>query len=169
MPDDVIPKPVSCFSFGMPYVGDASFRQASRLLQGLGKLRLLRVCNHKDLITTIPKMAFRLNIFDSEAHVGTLFKHTGMNIKLFHSTDEPVEVSFPMVRTGWYNGMYDEFIRGWDQSVFANLSWNLMDYTWHKVSEYNRRLTEQKGRLQRMYLNDLYSRDDVVGRLVAEF
>ena len=51
MPDDVIPKPVSCFTFGAPYVGDESFRRANSLLQSLGKLRHLRVCNHKDLVT----------------------------------------------------------------------------------------------------------------------
>lgn len=169
MPDDVVPKPVSCFTFGAPYVGGESFRQANRLLQGLGKLRHMRVCNHKDLVTTIPKMAFKLNIFDTDAHVGTLFKHTGMNLKLFQSANEPVEVSFPMVRTGWFNSFHDEFIRGWDQSLFSNLSWSFVDYTWHKPSEYNRRLLTQKKRLKRMYLNDLYSRDDIVGRLVAEF
>lgn len=169
MPDTVIPKPVSIFTYGAPYVGDESFRQANRLLQALGKLRHLRVCNHKDLVTTIPKMAFKFNIFDTDSHVGTLFKHTGMNLKLFHSPDDLPEVSFPMVRTGWYNSFYDEFIRGWDQSLFSNLSWNLTDYTWHKVSEYNRRLLAQKKRLERMQLNDLYSREDVVGRLVAEF
>lgn len=169
MPDDIIPKPVSCFTFGAPYVGDESFRQANRLLQGLGKLRHLRISNHKDLVTTIPKMAFKFNIFDSQAHVGTLFKHTGMNLKMYASPNEPVEVSFPMVRTGWFNSFYDEAVRGWDQAIFSNLSWNLTDVSWHAVSEYNRRLLLQKKRLSRMHLNDLYSRDDIVGRLVAEF
>ena len=169
MPDNVIPKPVSCFTFGAPYCGDESFRQAHRLLQGLGKLRHLRVCNHKDLVTTIPKMAFRLNVFDADAHVGTLFKHTGMCLKLFPNEDANVEIFFPMVRTGWYNSLYAEFVRGWDQSVFTNLTWNVVDTTWHSLSEYNRRLGIQKKNLEKMELNDLYSRHDIVGRLIAEF
>jgi hypothetical protein len=103
------------------------------------------------------------------AHFGTLFKHTGMCLKLFPNEDANVEIFFPMVRTGWYNSLYAEFVCRWDQSVFTNLTWNVVDTTWHSLSEYNRRLGIQKRNLEKMELNDLYSRHDIVGRLIAEF
>jgi hypothetical protein len=74
-----------------------------------------------------------------------------------------------MVRTGWYNSLYAEFVCRWDQSVFTNLTWNVVDTTWHSLSEYNRRLGIQKRNLEKMELNDLYSRHDIVGRLIPEF
>jgi hypothetical protein len=40
----------------------------------------------------------------------------------------PFEVSFPKVRTGHFSATFDEFARGWDQSLFANSSWNPADY-----------------------------------------
>jgi hypothetical protein len=73
------------------------------------------------------------------------------------------------VRTGWYNSLYAEFVSGWDQSVFTNLIWNVVDTTLQSLSEYNRRLGIQKKNLEKMELNDLYSRHDIVGRLIAEF
>lgn len=74
-PDSLIPKPVSLFSIAGPYVGDESFRSAHQLLESLGKLRHLRVSNHKDLVPTVPKISFRLNVFNQSSHVGAFFKH----------------------------------------------------------------------------------------------
>ncbi|KAL7546875.1 hypothetical protein ACHAWF_010199 [Thalassiosira exigua] len=168
-PDSVIPKPVTCVTFASPYVGDQSFREAHQQLERLGKLRSLRIVNHKDIVTTIPKMAFKLNAFDKDSHVGTLFKHVGMSVKMFHDSGQSVEVSYPKVRTGrWYSAL-DELGRGWDQALFSNLMNPKYITKWHLVQEYNRRLDLHKAELQGMQLNDLYSRDDVVGRLVAEF
>jgi hypothetical protein len=170
-PDSLIPKPVSLFSIASPYVGDESFRSAHLLLEGLGKLRHLRVVNHKDTVTIIPKMSFRWNVFDQKSHVGSLFKHVGMNIRFFEGA-VPFEVSFPKVRTGYFSATFDEFARGWDQSLFANFSWNPADYfTWpyHSLREYNKRVESNKPSLETLYLNDLYSRVDIVGQLVPQF
>lgn len=46
-PDNVIPKPVSLFTFGGPYVGDETFRVAFQASETQGKLRHVRVSNHK--------------------------------------------------------------------------------------------------------------------------
>jgi len=127
LPDDVVPKPVSCFSFGGPYVGDETFRMAHQVLESRGKLRHLRVVNHRDVVTIVPKMSFRWNIFDPHSHVGTMFKHVGLNLRMFEG-DTPMELKYPMVRTGAVSSMVDEMSRAWDQSIFANISLNPMDY-----------------------------------------
>lgn len=170
-PDTVIPKPVSLITFGGPYVGDESFRSAHQVLESQGRLRNLRVTNHRDLITTVPKMAFRWKFYEPDSHVGTLFKHVGMNLRL-NEGDTTFDISYPKVRTGYFTSTVDEITRGWDQSLFANLSWNLKDYakwSWHNLREYNKRATSNKPSLQSIQLNDLYARKDIVGNLVPQF
>jgi len=69
-------------------------------------------------------------------------------------------------------GTLDEMARGWDNSVLVNLSWNPIDYftfPFHSSSEYDKRLTANKVVLETLTLNDLYSRADIVGNLVAHF
>ena len=168
-PDSIVPKPVSLFSFAGPYVGDESFRSAHLLLESMGKLRHLRVTNHKDVVTLIPKMSFSWNVFSP--HVGSLFKHVGLNVRLLDGS-APFEISYPRVRSGYFTATMDELARGWDQSIFANFLWNPVDYwKWpqHSLPEYNKRIDANKPSLETLYLNDLYSREDIVGQLVPQF
>lgn len=168
-PDVIVPKPVTCVSIGSPYVGDETFREAHQLLEGLGKLRHLRVTNHKDRVTVIPKMSFRWNIFDKESHVGTPFKHVGMNLRLY--AKEAVDISFPKMQSDMFTDSLDEMARAWDNSVLVNLSLNPIDYftfPYHSSSEYDKRLAANKVVLETLTLNDLYSRADIVGNMVAQ-
>lgn len=164
-PDTVVHKPVSVFSIAAPYVGDASFRSSHQLLEGLGKLRHLRVSNHGDIVTIVPKMSWSWNVFSG--HVGTLFKHVGMNLRLYGGNDTSMEIAYPRVRTGYILGTLEELSRGWEQSMLANLSWN--PYHWHHLMEYTNRLDNNQPVLQTLRLNDLYARKDIVGTLLAEF
>ena len=196
-PDAIIPKPVTCVSIASPYVGDESFRMAHQMLEGLGKLRHVRVSNHKDVVTASPKISFRWSFYGSKddggGHVGSLFKHVGMNLRLYQidkstppqndSNDaklsQPIlappsfEISYPKVRSGFFIGNYfDEMARGWDQSPFANLSCNPVEYwtwPWHNIREYNKRLARNKAALRKLHLNELYSRNDIVGNLGSQF
>lgn len=168
--DNLIPKPVSLFSFAGPYVGDYSFRSAHQLLESLGKLRHLRVSNHKDFVTIIPNVSFQFP-FRPESHVGSLFKHVGMNVRLYAGST-PMEISYPRVRSGYFSSALDEFVRGWEQSLFSNFVWNPNDYwTWpvHHLQEYTDRVDANKPILQSIHLNNLYSRKDIVGNLLADF
>ena len=170
-PDSDIPKPVSLFSIAGPYVGDISFRDAHQQLEAHGKLRHARVTNHKDLITIVPKFSFKWNIFDQKSHVGSLFKHVGLNIK-FYEGSAPFEISYPRVRTGYISGTIEEVWRGWDQALWNHFSWNPMAYwkwPFHSVREYSKRLDANKPSMEAIYLNDLYSREDIVGYLVPQF
>jgi hypothetical protein len=173
-PDSVIPKPVTCISFGSPYVGDESFRHAHQTLESLGKLRHLRVSNYQDMVTLIPFMSFRLKVWDSDAHVGTMFKHVGMNLRLFASATSaiPFQVMYPKVRTGHLASSWDELKRAWDYSLLANWSWDwAVIFAWknHHVTEYQRRIDANMPTLQVMYLNDLYANKAIVGHLIADF
>ena len=170
LPDNMIPKPVTLISIASPYVGDSSFRAAHKLLEQLGKLRHLRVSNHRDLVSIVPKFSFRWNVFDKASHVGSGFKHVGINLKLYEG-ETPFELSYPSVRSGFFSSTYDEFARGWDQTIFSNFIWNPMDYyRWpaHSLREYNKRLGNNKPTLDATYLNELYSRRDIVGYLVPQ-
>jgi predicted lipase len=61
--DTVVPKPVSLLTCTGPYVGDQSFREAHQLLESLGKLRHLRVTNHKILSQLFPTFRFDFPFF----------------------------------------------------------------------------------------------------------
>ncbi len=173
-PDTVIPKPVTCISFGSPYVGDESFRLAHQTLESFGKLRHLRVTNHQDLVTLIPFVSFRWRLWDSDAHVGAFFKHAGMNIRFFANAaaNPPFQIIYPKIRTGFFATTWDEWKRGWEYSFAANWSCNLiqlLSFRIHLHQEYQRRLEENMARLERMYLNDLYADKHIVGHLMADF
>jgi hypothetical protein len=140
-------------------------------LEGLGKLRHFRVSNHKDFVTIIPKFSFRWNVFDRSSHVGSLFKHVGMNLRL-HDGSTPLEITYPRVRAGFFSATFDELARGWDQSILANFMWNPVYYwkwPYHSLKEYDKRVNANRPTLEGIYLNDLYARKDIVGNLVPQF
>jgi Lipase (class 3) len=169
-PDTAIPKPVTVVSFASPYVGDESFRSAHQVLESTGRLRHVRVTAHKDLIPLVPKVAFKWNVFDVKAGVGSLFKHVGMNLRLYEG-DTPFEVLYPAVRTGKWTSCYEEWSRGWEQTLWTNWTWKATDYfgKYHSLREYDRRLRANKPSLQSLQINDCYARRDIVGYLVPQF
>lgn len=171
LPDEVVPKPISLFTLGAPYVGDDSFADSFQLQESLGRLRCCRVANQRDYVTCVPKMAFRWNIFAPKSHVGALFKHVGMAVRLYEGT-KPFDVIYRRKREGKYSSFWDEMARGWDQTLFTQFDWNLGHYRswpWHKLCSYNDRLQANEEVLRRTYLNDLYARPEHVGKLVPQF
>lgn len=169
-PDEVIPKPVSAFSIGAPYVGDHSFRSAHQLLESLGKLRHLRMCNHKDLVPLMPRMSYQIP-FHPDSHFGARFKHVGVNLRLYTGAT-PIEISYPKVRTGFFSSTFDEIVRAWDQSLLMNFIWNPVEYwkmPYHNIMEHIERVDANKPTLETVHLNNIYSRKDIVGNLLAEF
>lgn len=179
--DSRIPKPVTLISIASPYVGDQSFRTAHQLLEGWGKLRHLRVSSQKDLVPLHPKVSFRWQFYNSRSHVGSLFKHVGMNLRLLEEHGG-VNFSYPKVMTttavdnshphgtirSYVDSFLDELSRGWDQTWPGNFCWNPIDYlTWpsHRLRDYHRRLKSSRRRLSNLQLNDLYCRKRIVGDL----
>lgn len=119
----------------------------------------------------VPKMSFSWNILDPEAHVGTLFKHVGVNVRLYKG-DGGIEISYPQIKTGYWTSAYDEWTRGWEQSIVMNFPWDPREYwtwPWHSVKEYKARIDANKPQLERLQANDVYARRDVVGHLLAQF
>jgi hypothetical protein len=172
-PDTTIPKPVSLFTFGSPCVGDTSFRAAHQLLESLGKLRHIRVSNHQDVVTLSPTISMRLKFYDRSSHVGSLFKHVGMNLKLYSLySGSPIELSYPKVRSGFFTNALDEVRRAFDQSPLLNGTWNpveLTNFASHDLKSYDERIWVNRPTLQTISLNNLYSRKEIVGNLIADF
>lgn len=170
LPDDTVPKPVSLFSIASPYVGDSSFRSAHQLLESRGKLRHLRLTNHKDIATLFPGLSMRWNVFHKESSVGTLFKHVGINMRLYEGVNS-FELSYPRVTGGVFSSFMDGLARGWDQTLMSNLTLWPGSYVTvhHALGEYGKRLDANKVAVEAVQLNDLYSRKDIVGNLVPQF
>ena len=114
------------------------------------------------------------------------FKHVGVGIRLYKDKLTPMEIfyrrklystsdgwmtTFSDVSTYWKTSV-DEFVRGWDQLLITNFSWNPKSYLkwpWHSLREYNARLRRHHPILSTMELNDLYSQPKLVGELVPQF
>ena len=170
-PDSMIPKPVTCISIGSSYVGDGSFRSAHQLLEGMRKLRHVRITNDKDLVTLSPKISFRWKFFDNDGHGGRPFKHVGMNLRLY-SKGTPFEVSYPTVRGNFLTNGIDELSRAWDNSLMTNMVCNPGDYiTWplHQIREYNKRVMRSRETLEATTLDGLYHDPVIVGALYSYF
>lgn len=171
-PDSMIPKPVTCISFGSSYVGDGSFRSAHQLLEGMRKLRHVRISNDKDMVTLSPKISsLRWKLFDKASHGGTPFKHVGMNLRLYPK-GTPFEVAYPTVRGNFLTNGIDELSRAWDNSLMTNMVCNPGDYiTWplHQIREYNRRLMRNRDILEATTLEGLYHDPVIVGGLYTHF
>ena len=169
--DSVVPKPVTCVSFGSPYVGNQSFSQCHKLLEKMGNLRHIRVTNQMDLITTLPMIAmseydtlYNL-LFDEDTSVGALYRNVGMNIKLRRSS-QSVKFTYPKVSRGYL----EEMSQHWESSPMSNISLNYFkdDMHYHQISTYNRRLAAKKNALKIIELNKLYQQPDIVGDLCAK-
>lgn len=155
--DALAPKPVTLISIAAPYVGDESFANSFQLMESLGRLRCCRVVNQHDVVTMFPTTAFRWKSDEGAQHVG-------MAIRLVEDKTKPFEVMYRRKGEGRHSS--------WDQSLFAQFDWRVHHYTswpWHKLRSYNERLQNQRDQLSKTYLNDLYTRREYVGRLVAEF
>lgn len=166
-----MPKPVSLVTIAGPYVGDESFANAFQLMESHGRIRHVRLVNHKDLVTTVPKFSFRWKFYERQSHVGALFKHVGIGMRLYAGS-APFELVYRKKHSGWWSGSLGEFGRGWDQMLMSNWSWSYSSYMtwpWHSLREYSARLQSNKPALETIYLNDLYSRPDIVGKLVPQF
>lgn len=169
--DSKIPKPVTVMSFAAPLIGDASFRSAHQLLESQGKLRHLRVSNQNDARTLGPVISLRWEFYDKASHVGRLFKHVGMNLRL-HDGDSSFDLAYPKVRSGYFSSLCDEFWRGWDEQL--DVQWScipleIFTRRFHRLKEYNRRVLAHKPSLQSIKLNELYARPDLVGHLLSQF
>lgn len=116
------------------------------------------------------------------------FKHVGVGIRLYKDKLTPMEIFYRrklysspstsgLVSTisdasTYWQKTVDEVVRGWDQLLITNLSWNPRSYfkwPWHSLREYNARLRRHHPILSAMELNDLYSQPKLVGELVPQF
>jgi hypothetical protein len=168
-PDSMIPKPVTCISVGSSYVGDKTFRAAHQLLEGLRKLRHVRIANHKDSVTLSPKISSLWKLSDKQGHSGTAFKHVGLNLR-FYGDKTPFEVSYPSVRRNFVATGLDEITRAWDNSILTNFSFdpgNYIAWPFHQIREYNKRIMESRELLESTTLNSLYTDPIIVGDLFS--
>jgi hypothetical protein len=168
-PDTMVPRPVTCISVGSSYVGDKTFRAAHQLLEGLRKLRHVRISNHKDSVTLSPKISSLWKLTDKQGHSGTAFKHVGLNLR-FYPGKTPFEVSYPSVRHNFVATGLDEITRAWDNSVLTNFSFDPGNYiTWplHQIREYNKRVMQSREMLESTTLSCLYMDPLIVGDLFS--
>lgn len=146
-----IPKPVSCVSVASPYVGDKKYRKAFKLAEKMGLIRHLRLSNHKDAVTIVPFVSLRMLFWKQSPSVGSLFKHVGVNLKLYKDAKKGYKISYP-------SGPSTELARAWGQSFLTNLAGVRTYLTNHGNLEYNDRLEQSKDELEEMTIDGLYEK-----------
>lgn len=149
-----VPKPVTIISIASPRVGGHSFQLAHQLLEGMGKLRHLRIAFRKDIVAVHPLFSLPRNPFVD----------TGLRL-LFDEGHRSFEISYPTEEVSWL----DDPSRDWLQDCPVNFCWNPTKSRSSRAAslrEYCFRLTANKEKLSGLRLNDLYCSKKLVGDLV---
>lgn len=145
--------PVTTVSFGAPRVGDQTFRVAFQTLEQLGRIRAMRVVHRHDAVPRI------------SAITDTPYKHVGVQLMTnlpvseFHPGDitlPPFEIDFPEFNSN----PASEFVRGLKNASMINKGGNLAH---HSASLYAKGSSTNEGVLGKLYLNDIYGNEDIVG------
>eukprot|EP00978_Attheya_sp_CCMP212_P017327 scaffold46102_cov55-Attheya_sp.AAC.2 len=145
--------PVTTVSFGAPRVGDQTFRVAFQTLEQLGRIRAMRVVHRHDAVPRISAITDK-----SYKHVGVQLT-TNLPVSEFHPGDitlPPVEIDFPEFNST----PGSEFVRGLKNSSMINKGGDLAH---HSASLYAKGSSANEGILSKLYLNDIYGNDDIVG------
>jgi len=140
--EDKAPGLILCITFASPYVGDTAFFRAFQELMVAGKVRYLRVKNHKDLITTMPKAMWLLGM--AYHWYPRTYRHVGVELRLFQ--DGKYRVHHPVVHRGRLRIVADDFARC-AKSTCARVCCLVDTFTqnvirWHSCSEYKNRLDQ---------------------------
>lgn len=134
---NLIPKPVTCISFGAPRVGDLHFMRSIRTLEQTRYLRYCRVVNDNDVITSIPILQYH---------------HAGVQVRLFRSRKRSPDISYPKA------GSLPTAVQGlWGNSLLNNLN------TRYDHSDYRERIDLHRDALWKCSLNDIYKDQSITG------
>jgi len=134
---NVVPKPVTCISFGAPRVGDIKFMRAVRSLEKTRHLRYCRVVNDNDVITTIPIVQYH---------------HAGVQVRLFRTKERKPVITYP--KEGSLPNAVQSIL---GNSLLTNLN------TRYDHSDYRERLERHRDSLWQRSLNDIYKDRTITG------
>mmetsp|Transcript_11192 Transcript_11192/g.14725 ORF Transcript_11192/g.14725 Transcript_11192/m.14725 type:complete len:427 (+) Transcript_11192:258-1538(+) len=164
------PKPVSCITFGAPRVGDYDFLQASTALEGQRFLRILRVVHQADAVlhTSSPLLGFshagfQIRLGGTAAAAATTTngdkdETAEPTTTTTKSAADSVVVSYPKLMDTCWN----RFTRSWDNRFWAAWAMKNVD-----MATYMNTVSECKGELQELDVNELYIDQDMVGYEIA--
>lgn len=147
-------KPVMNVSFASPFVGDHIFQKEFQNLEKKGLIRHLRISNEDDAVPLIP--------FSTLDVPPKLYKHVGMNVRLYNKTfwrHFTNKISYPKVG----GSMFDELGRAISNNIFLGLTYKVLPN--HLCPEYRHRLNGAREDLERLHLEALYRDPYYVGKL----
>jgi hypothetical protein len=136
-----MPKPVTCINFASPRNGNFDVYEAVHELEKSKQLRMLRVVNDKDSITTVPyanywHFGFQLELYDKSWFRGT---YADPNITYFNPND----------------GFWTRVSKQSSNSIVGNLNLS------YDHGEYIQRMNEVEEELGKTSLNDLYVKEKI--------
>ena len=153
-------KTISCVGVASPRVGNMAFRRAAQSLEKDGRLRCLRVANHKDLVTLLPDRGSF-----SCAYIlccqGNVYRHVGVELKLYNgssgfhvSCSESAEDSYcKVLARDWWRQVRNA-VKLVITLPFCCCRDDFLKY--HGCREYMERLLRNEKELKTKQLNDLY-------------
>jgi hypothetical protein len=147
-------KPVINVSFASPFVGDQKFQHQFQDLERNGLIRHLRISNEDDVVPLIPFATIDL--------VPMLYKHVGMNVRLYNKKPwHPFtnKISYPKVG----GNLFDELGRAINNNILLGLTFQVIEN--HLCPEYRERLDNAKEDLKKLNLESLYHDKHYVGSL----
>jgi hypothetical protein len=155
--DDSLPKPILCFTFASPRVGNLDFARAFQECEVSGRLRHLRIVNDRDLVTVVPdRLAYALCCTNS------IYRHVGIELRLYrHDTllHPKPRIHFPKCHHSAWRHFFDDCgaaAWNWFSRPMNCLCSYRQDYArWHSCKEYSDRLAKTGDHLRQLTLDGL--------------
>lgn len=176
-----VPLPVTCVSVASPRVGDAAFRHAFRSLERSGSLRHLRIANHMDPVTLMPRSSSKklLAMMSPASYLAMkwkdkaflereMYQHTGIKLTLLkgkegdddeqRSTEEKFRLEYSGFREAKDEATTDRGLESSSSSSKLGVKKRLIlpAVAYHFGHMYAERLGSVREDLEGMTLNELY-------------
>jgi len=150
--DVTLPKPIACFTFASPRVGNMDFARAFQECELSGRLRHIRVVNDKDLVTTVPdRLAYALCCTNS------IYRHVGVEVRLYRGSHRKPNIHFPVCHASRIRHYTDDVgaaLWNWfTRPLNLICSYNQDYVAWHSCKEYSDRLAKAGADLSKLTLD----------------
>jgi len=120
-------KTIRAFTYAAPRVGCQRFVHAFQHLERIGKLRLARFSNTRDIVPLVPFWTYK--------HVGVHVRLHGVNKFAQYWLRQALDVTYPK-----HHGLWSQIWRGLRSSLMMNLNTIQGYMRCHTLSEYQRRI-----------------------------
>lgn len=160
--DPRIPGTVTCVSIASPRCGNLAWARAVQDVQDAGRLRCLRISNHKDLVTLLPDRGTTLGFAQVVCCQSRLYRHVGWQLELYSALQCKLRAP-ENAKSGFFVTLWHDWVFQVKAAIKTVLHLPCViccreDFLrYHGCQEYMERLLGNEESLKGKALNELYA------------